>query len=164
MNDHNCKDFEADLQRVKPAEPPPAFMARLTAAVQTSAVASREKPIRGTSPWWDSLLPWLRWFAPAAAAAVVALMVWRGPRSATTPEVASAPTPAGSLLKPDDVQFDRRLVGAFDALAQLPSGETVRFRCHEWTDQMTLRDAARGIEVVQNTPSFEVLPVRFETY
>jgi hypothetical protein len=80
------------------------------------------------------------------------------------PEGALAPGAANSRLRPNDVQLDRRLVGAFDALAQLPGGETVRFRCQEWTDQMTLRDAARGIEVVQRTPSFEILPVRFETY
>ena len=161
MNDQDFEGFEADLQKLKPAEPPPAPMARLAATAETVARPQRETPTRST-PLWDLLSPWLRWFAPAMTAAAVTVVVWRWPRSATTSELAQAPT--RSALKPDDVQLDRRLVGAFDALAQLPGGETVRFRCHEWTDQMVLRDAARGIEVVQSTPSFEVLPVRFETY
>jgi len=138
-------------------------MARLTAALKTPVCPAPDTPIRRTS-LGDVLTPWLRWFAPAMTAAAVALMVWRWPRLATTPEGAAPPPPVASALKPDDVQLDRRLVGAFDALAQLPGGETVRFRCQEWTDQMTLRDAVRGIEVVQSTPSFEILPVRFETY
>jgi len=163
MSDHEVEGFEADLQRLKPAEPPPALMARLAAVAETPAGPPREIPTRRAS-LWDVLAPWLRWFAPAMTAVVVALVVWRWPHSATTPEGALAPAPTTTALKPDDVQLDRRLVGAFDALAQLPGGEMVRFRCHEWTDRMVLRDAARGIEVVQSTPSFEVLPVRFETY
>ena len=161
MNDPDFEGFEADLQRLKPAEPPPALMAWLAAAAEPAADPSRESSTRQTS-LWDVLAPWLRWFAPAMTAATVAVVVWRWPRAATTSEMAQAPT--RSALKPDHVQLDRRLVGAFDALAQLPGGEMVRFRCHEWTDQMVLRDAARGIEVVQSSPSFEVLPVRFETY
>jgi hypothetical protein len=80
------------------------------------------------------------------------------------PQAPVAPTVSQSPLKADDVQIARQFVGAFDAVAELPGGETVRFRCHEWTDQMTLRNAERGVEVVQSSPSFEVIPVGFETY
>ena len=157
MNDHDLTVIEADLQRLKPAEPPAAFMARLVAAAESFARPPVGEPNREASLWelWSRRL---RWLAPAAA--VASLVIFGVTRSMIAPKSPASSSP----LKADDVQLARQLVGAFDAVAELPGGETVRFRCHEWTDQMTLRDASRGIEVVQSTPSFEVTPVRFETY
>jgi hypothetical protein len=71
------------------------------------------------------------------------------------------PRPA---LKADDVEFDQQLVAAFDAVARLPGGQPVRFRCREWADAVVLRDSARGIVIEQRTPRLEVVPVSFETY
>jgi hypothetical protein len=67
-------------------------------------------------------------------------------------------------LKADSVQIDEQLVGAFDAVGRLPSGEPVRFHCREWMDNVVLRDKTRGVVIEQRTPRVEVVPVRFETY
>jgi hypothetical protein len=56
------------------------------------------------------------------------------------------------------------LVAAFDAVARLPDGQPVRFRCREWSDGVVLRDSARGIVIEQRMPRLEVVPVSFETY
>ena len=56
------------------------------------------------------------------------------------------------------------MVALFDAVAQLPNGQPVRFRCREWADEVVLRDPARGIVIERRTPRLEVVPIRFETY
>jgi len=68
------------------------------------------------------------------------------------------------MIKADDVEIDQRLVSSFDAVAQLPSGLPVRFRCREWADEVVLRDTARGIVIEQRAPRLEVVPVSFEMY
>jgi hypothetical protein len=62
------------------------------------------------------------------------------------------------------VQIDQALVWSFDAVARLPSGEPIRFRCREWMDQVVLSDRDRGVVFEQRAPRVEVVPVRFETY
>ena len=163
MNDRDDELFEAELHRLKPARPPEEFMSRLVAARPVQRVQSsvRCRPIPPHSAWW-----WLlRWLAPATVAvAVVALLVWRslGPETVVRRQPATAS--ANHALKADDVEIDRRLVAAYDAVAQLPGGEPVRFRCREWTDEVVLRDSARGVLIEQRTPRLEVIPVSFETY
>jgi hypothetical protein len=71
---------------------------------------------------------------------------------------------AKPTLKTDDVEIDRRLVAAYDAVAQLPGGEPVRFHCREWADNVVLRDQVRGVVIEQRTPRMEIVPVRIETY
>lgn len=71
---------------------------------------------------------------------------------------------AATPLKADSVQIDRQLVASFDAVARLPGGEPIRFRCREWVDEVVLQDKARGLVVEQRAPRLEVIPVRFETY
>ena len=166
MNDRDMELFEAELRRLKPAEPPEPFMARLVAArpVPSAPSAVRSRPA-WQSVWWRLLL---RWLAPAmgvAAVAVVAALLVRplsGPKSRPPhqPLVASA-TP---MLKADDVEVSRQLVATFDAVARMPGGEPVRFRCHKWMDNVVLRDSTKGVEVEQSTPRLEVEPVGFETY
>ena len=75
--------------------------------------------------------------------------------------IASADRP---LLKADKVEIDRQLVADFDAIARLPSGEPVRFRCQQWMDKVWLRDSAAGLVIERTTPRLEIVPVRFETY
>jgi hypothetical protein len=95
---------------------------------------------------------------------VVVLVVWwpsgHEDRQNSNQQMAAA-QPA---LKADNVEFDQQLVASFDAVARLPSGQPVRFRCREWADAVVLRDSASGIEVEQRTPRLEVVPVSFETY
>lgn len=170
MNEHDLSGMEADLQKLKPAPPPPAFMARLVVAAQNGAQPGHAEAANGSAcptgparPTISGLCwPVLRWLIPTAAA--VGLVVFAVSRSLVAPKSPAVPAISHSPLKADDVQLAREFVGTFDAVAELPGGELVRFRCQEWTDQMTLRDAARGIEVVHSTPRFDVVPVRFETY
>jgi hypothetical protein len=164
MNDREHELFEAELRRLKPAEPPEEFITRLAAAQPVSRAqhAVRSRPARQPDVW--RIL--VRWLAPAmAAAAVLAVVLVRQghhPKamSPTQPVIASA-KPA---IKADNVEIDRRLVAAFEAVARMPDGEPVRFRCREWMDNVVLRDSTRGVVVEQRTPHLEVVPVGFETY
>ena len=170
MNEHDLSGMEADLQKLNPAKPPPAFMDRLAVAAQNAAQPGHAKwASRRTCPTGPTRptpmgLRWhfLRWLLPSAAAAGLVLLLLSRP--ASPPPAPTSPQASHASLKADEVQLARQFVGTFDAVAELPGGELVRFRCQEWTDQMTLRDAARGIEVVHSTPRFDVVPVRFETY
>ena len=164
MSEPENELLDAQLARLKPAKLPADFRARLEAAIprQETELATREPQLRG-SPWSR----WLIWLAPAAASAavVVGLLVWRLSTPAQTE--AQGPSNAGRgapALKADAVDFDRQLVSAFDAVAQLPDGLPVRFHCREWSDDVTWRDSVKGIVIEQRKPRLEIVPVRFETY
>lgn len=162
MNDRDQELFEAELRKLPPARPPADLMRKLAAANQVSQPPLRQSRSPAITSWWRLL----RWLAPAAAvgAAALAFLVWRpvAPERALPRETrAPAVQPA---LKADDVEFDQRLVASFDAVARLPSGQPVRFRCLEWSDALVLRDSARGLVIEQRAPRLEVVPVAFETY
>jgi hypothetical protein len=178
LNNNELESLEAQLRSVSPARLPADFLQRLkteTPALvaqgraQTTLAAPTAQSGRTAAPeivHSSAATPWsswvrlvVRWLVPATAMLVVGAIVWRanlpGPRA---PEVAGPP------VKADDVQIDQQLVSTFDAVAQLPSGEPVRFRCREWMDEVVLRDSRRGVEVARRVPRVEVVPVRFETY
>jgi len=75
-------------------------------------------------------------------------------------QVVSAP----HAVRADDVEIDRQLVDAFDAVATMPDGEPVRVRFQQWMDEVVLRDNKHGVAIQQRTPRFEVIPVGFETF
>jgi hypothetical protein len=104
----------------------------------------------------------LRWLAPAAAVAALAaaLLAW-WPHEKGELQRAKA---LASASKPDEVEIDRQLVALFDTVAQLPSGQPVRFRCRQWSDEVVFRDPAGGLVVERRTPRLEVVPVRLEVY
>jgi hypothetical protein len=161
MNEREQELFEAELHRLRPARLPDEFELRLNAP---PPIPSREFALRPRLQVWRP--GWslrLRWLAPAAAVAVALLAVVaplnRGRNSAPTAPAASAPT-----LNADQVEIDRQLIGSFDAVANMPESEPVRFRFQQWVDAVTLRDSVRGIEVVQRTPRIEVVPVSFDAY
>jgi len=176
--DNELECLEAQLRSISPARPPAAFLQRLkseTAVLvaerraQTALAAPPAQSERTAAPEtvgaseaiaWSSLLrPVMRWLVPAAAVLVVGAIIWRANLPAERgPETASTP------VKADDVRIDQRLVSMYDTVAQLPSGEPVRFRCREWMDEVVLRDSRRGVEVARRVPRVEVVPVRFETY
>lgn len=163
MNDSEQQLFEGELRRLAPASPPAGLMAKLAEARVESNVA----PLLRRSAL-DPQLFWrlLRWLAPAAAlgAAAVVLLVW-APFHPESQRRANPPlVPSKSALKADGVEIDQQLVASFDAIARLPSGLPVRFRCREWADEVVLRDTARGIVIEQRAPRLEVVPVSFETY
>jgi hypothetical protein len=152
MNDRDDGLFEAELRRLEPASLPPELMDRLIAA----RPVTKSKPEPRQIDW--SLL--VRWLAPVAVAATVAVLAWPVPGPAIRPTLAAAkPT-----LKANDVQIDRQLVVAFDAIATMPNGEPVRFRCRNWTENIVLRDSTKGVVIEQQVPRLEVVPVSLETY
>jgi len=105
----------------------------------------------------------LRWAMVAPVViAVICCSIWVKSR---VDAGAAKLVPADSLaVKPDIVRVNHALVSSFDAVAELPGGEPVRFRCQKWMDGIEMKDASRGLVIEQNTPRVEVIPVRFETY
>jgi hypothetical protein len=138
---------------------PPQFCPPSAVSLRRTGYGGRVNP----QPLWQLLF---RWLAPTAAAAalVAALLFWwplaPGHRAPAKPPIASLNT----APKPDAIEIDLQLVALFDAVAELPSGQPVRFRCHEWADEVVFRDPARGLVIERRTPRLEVVPVSFETY
>ncbi len=173
MNEQDPERFEAELRRLRPARPPAEFMDRLVAArPERAAEREPEEGAAGVSPVWVGWR-WLRIWAPiTAAAAAVAWVAWRQVGELQPVPVAPAAAVqhdavASRILEPvmraDDVELGHQLVAAYDAVAELPGGEPVRFRCREWVDEVVLRDSARGVVIERRTPRFEAVPVCFET-
>ncbi|HWI57455.1 MAG TPA: hypothetical protein VNZ22_09525 [Bacillota bacterium] len=165
MNEPDFNSLEADLQRLKPAQPSEAFLARLAGSLPPAPTEPAPAAALGwhAAEWWR----WLRWLAPAAATVVIAVigfLLWNAPR----PKHASpAPSLAQSVPPPltaDAVEIDQSQVASFDALGHLPDGAPVRFHCREWTDKVVVRDSARGILIEQRTPRLEIVKVSFDTY
>jgi hypothetical protein len=105
----------------------------------------------------------LRWVMAATPVVVAAILFFRmASRPGGDPRKSS---PTGSpTSKPNAVQVDHALVSSFDAVAELPDGEPVRFRCRKWMDDVVMRDPSSGVVIEHSSPRLEVVPVRFETY
>ena len=158
MNDRDSELFEAELRKLAPAKLPDNLRIQLMSAGHAPR-SERGLPERSgpAGAGWR----WLRWLAPATAAAAVALALasrWAGP---SAPSVLAVVRPT---LRAHDVEIDQQLVAAFDTVARMPDGAPVRLRCREWADQVVLQDSARGVVVEQNAPRLEVVPVGFEIY
>jgi hypothetical protein len=161
LNDHELQRFEAELRRAAPAPLPEEFRARLRTAKLAVEPAERMRlePMPGWARWWRLG----RWAAPAMAAAVVGLMVGKG--KVDLQSIANKkPMAVADGLKANDVRVDHELVNSFDVVATMPDGLPVRFRCRQWKDQLVVTDKSRGVEIQQDSPLVEVVPVRFETY
>jgi len=153
MNEREHNLMETELKRLKPAKAPQELIERMMAAVpaQPAPKPQRHEVEAKLNEWW---LPWLRWLAPVSAVGLVVFVsVYQFPWAVQT-----------DAFKADDVQLNRRLVSSFDAVAELPNGEPVRFRVREWSDETVFHDSARGLVVESSTPRMEVVPVAFETY
>lgn len=93
------------------------------------------------------------------------LLVLRpGSQPVRTTRVTNAGPSRSGVIQANQVEVDQELVAAFDAIAQLPDGEPVRFRCREWNELVTLHDSARGVVIERQEPRFVIVPIRFETY
>jgi len=163
MNGCDPELFEAELRKLTPARPPAELMARLAAARPAPAAPVFPQPkTQNPQPLWPLLL---RWLAPAAAVAALtaALLVW-WPQPENQQHKNQLTAAAQLPMKADAVEIGQQLVAAFDAVARLPDGQPIRFRCREWSDEVVLRDSARGIVIEQRMPRLEVVPVSFETY
>ena len=172
--------LEAELRRLRPARAPAKLLERLDAAkvllrssgqeTLSASRLSRSQDARANAASALDAEPaarlrrWLRWLVPAGAVAIVVSLVWAlnlsGTRAKRHLEAASNP----AAVKADDVQINQELVSAFDAVASLPSGEPVRFRCQQWMDEVVLQDTKRGVVIERRTPRLEIMPVSFETY
>jgi len=155
--------LEAGLRRIAPAQMPADLMLRLRAA----KVAPQRTEIPAPRRSWR----WTEWFAawrglafaePAVAILLVALLVWRAVQPAVLPGKNDLGRTPG--LQANAVHVDHSLVASFDAVAQLPGGEPVRFHCRQWQDDVVVHDDANGVTISRRTPRVEVVPVRFETY
>ena len=160
MNEQEQNRYEAELRRRQPAPLPEHFLARLRAAkpgTELARSARFQSEARGSAWRWL-----LRWLAPAMAVAVAGLLAVREDFNPGSSAEKKTPTVSYGL-KADDVQVDQVLESSFDVVAKLPGGEPVRFRCRKWRDQWSVTDTNRGVEIVQDSPRVEVVPVRFET-
>ena|SRR5581483_2709528 len=162
MNEQEQQDFENQLRRFPPARLPEQLMARILAA--KPCVQSRPEPSSRQPAGLPEWLGVLRWLAPAAVAAVILIAILR-PHPMAPARVSPKPlAETAAPIRADDAEVDQKLVSSYDAVAQLPSGEPVRFRVEKWRDQIVLQDTNRGFIVEQTIPRVEVVPVRFETY
>lgn len=161
MNDRDIERLEIELGKLKPAPPPPELISRLAVA---PSVKLRSRAARSGSPSRAEV--WWRWLWPVSAltAATVLLLLVAGRESAPLGTPQRSATVSAPVSRIKDIEFDRQLVTAFDAIAQMPNGQPVRFRCREWTDDVIVRDPVQGIVIERRTPRLEIVPVRVETY
>ena len=167
MTEHESENFERQLRRTRPARLPASFAARLLAAEpKPSAGVESAPPAPSTADYLRTLRRSLRWLIPATAMALALMVAWHGTSPFTSRPAGSpaGPAAASPLLKADDVKIDQRLVSSFDAVARLPGGEPVRFRCENWMDQVVLSDKSRGLVVENRKPRIEVVAMGYETY
>jgi hypothetical protein len=169
MNELEYQMLEADLRKLRAAKAPDTLLTRLARAKpQARSTIQRAENATPASSWfWGRVL--LRWLPPIAAVsalALTAIVAVRKGEHRETPAVAAvqAPTSAHETLNADEVVIDHDLVSSFDAVAELPTGEPVRFECREWAERVMFRDTGKGIAVERSRPRLEVLPVALEVY
>jgi|WetSurMetagenome_2_1015567.scaffolds.fasta_scaffold584273_1 hypothetical protein len=172
LRDQELEAFEAELRKIKPTSAPNALVSRLSAVRPTSRpeVVDRVE----SAPRGYAWVRFMRWLAPATALGVLLVITLgrqyrpNAVRTDTDSEQAKASSvPISSRIRPakaDEIEIGRTLVATFDAVAELPSGEPVRFRCQQWADTTIFRDRARGIAVERSTPRLEIVPVSLDTY
>jgi hypothetical protein len=164
MSEFDPKQFEHELQTLRPAKPSPKLLEhiRVQLRVQSNPVW---QPVRLATPQFRWNLAW-RWLVPASALAAVAALVLFAQSAARRAETQPQPRAASKqpMLKADKVEIDRQLVADFDTITETPGGQPMRFRCEQWLDRVRLRDSAAGLTIERTTPRVEIVPVRFETY
>jgi len=161
VNERDHELFEAELRRLRPAQLSDELQSRLADVSPMGTAQSQvHRPSRAPAlDWWL----WLRSLSPATVAllAVLVVVFQGGTHRNPAPPAISSTTPT---LKADQVEIDQQLLGSFDTVAEMPDGEPVRMRVNQWMDEVTLRDSASGVEVVQRTPRIKVVPVSFAVY
>jgi hypothetical protein len=159
VTDHELEIFERQLRQVKPAPVPECLQARLNQ--QRPAEQKPVQVLERSRVRVSNFLRLLQWLTPATAAILLTVaVVWRGDQSGRL----NSPDAAAPALKADDIKIHQELISSFDAVAKLPSGEPVRFRCQTWVDQVAVSDSSRGLFIENRTPRIEVVPIGYETY
>lgn len=151
----------ATLHGPKVGTPVPGVRQQRAPAARTRTDAPGRASLSAAGAFWQQARLWLP--ATAAAAAAITLLAWRWSAPPARPQPSVAVAPPLPTLRADGIEFGQQLLAAYDAVAQMPGGEPVRFRCREWMDEVVLRDSARGIVIEQRVPRLEVVPVCFET-
>lgn len=163
MTDHEQEKFDAQLRQLKPAKLPEELVARIQAAVSSSTSSPRQTT--QTSP---SFLQILRWLIPATAVLIVVAALLHRQQNTREPALSNVASQESSVIaapiRPDSVQIGKELVSSFDAVATLPGGEPVRFRCQQWINTVVVDDEKRGLVMQSRTPLVVVVPVGLETY
>jgi hypothetical protein len=179
MNDPEMTAWENELKRLKPAEPPASLLARLESLPQAASRDARQAqettaPRVGSLSLAAAVWRWVLWGTPAAAAVVAGLVAigrFQHPSVPAAPDLVSAtnggpevPTGVAQGSGEDALEIDRHFLASYEAVAELPEGGPVLFRCNQWEDRVIFRDPERGISIERRTPRLEVVPVRFESY
>jgi hypothetical protein len=171
MTDLEQDEFERCLQSIKPARPPENLSKRLQSLEPTPKAEVRTaSSVEEISILLQIMRHWRRWLVSGSAVTLALLLAWKSSlqldlHNRSVPiKSQSNPAAATTLVKVDDVKIDQKLVSSFDAVARLPSGEPVRFRCENWMDQVVMSDKAGGLVVENCKPRVEVAAIGFETY
>jgi hypothetical protein len=166
MND----PIEDALSRMKPAEMPPALMARLTAARAQVAGKPEAKAAGGRRAGWL-----LRWLAPVGVCAAVAVATvaflesnHAGGSGGTQPLIADntgpgTKVPAGGNALP--FESEDRLVNAREVgFVVAPNRRPFRLMQVDWVQSDTLQPPGGGAAVRVETTRRQVVPVAVEIY
>ena len=172
LQDQELEAFEAELRNVKATPPPEALISRLLAVRPRPGPAVID--LVQSEPQGYAWVRLLRWLAPATALGMLLFITLgrhpsppAGRSGISSQQLQTASASLASVVQPgnpDEIEIGRKLVATFDAVAELPSGEPVRFRCQEWSDTTVFRDRARGIAIERSTPRLEIVPISFDTY
>ena len=162
MNEFEPEQLETELQHLRLAPPPSDFLVRCGIALESEVF--HQKTPRSVQRF--NFVRLLRWLAPLTAATAIAalFLIKFSNDSSIQSQNAVIPIKPEQAMKADNVEIVEQLVATFDAVAHLPDGAPVRFRCSEWFDDVVLRDSSRGILIQHRMPRLEVEPVSFETY
>jgi hypothetical protein len=164
MTDLDAEKFEAELKRLRPAPAPEDLLPRLHKVL----AAPQSRLLQGPGSFFSIRTVWRRfwWLTTSAAALVIVVALLNRSHAPPIQRVSKSlgTAPRSPALKADQVEIDQHLLSSFDAVAQLPDGEPVRFRCSEWLDRIVVRDSAHGVVIRRQAPRLEIVPVRFETY
>jgi hypothetical protein len=161
MIDPELQTLENELKKLKPARLREESLARLArAGLEGRAPASPSRT--GWLEHWRQILAWLA--AAAATAAIMGLVVTRDGTPDRTRHLPATALDTRPTLQADKVEVDENLVTSFDAVAKLPNGEPVRFRCRQWMDEVKLKDSSRGVSIERKVPRLEVVSVKYDTY
>ena len=161
MTENELARFEAELKRAQPARLSEKFMAKLRAAKRGNGALDRES-LQSEGVWRPGWSLWA-WLSSALAVIAVGFIVVHGKLHRQLNSI-QQPLAIDYGLKADDLQVNQELISSYEVVATLPTGEPVRFRCRKWEDQLVVKDKKRGVEIQQDSPRVEVVPVRFETY
>ncbi len=165
MNDSELEKFEAELRNLKPAAlPGPLLQSLVDSRPKLENQPARSPRLNPGAVKTFGLSHWLRWLIPATAVVVGGMIAWVSLRSSAPNTLKPATAPPSERLVADDISVERQLVSTYDAIAELPTGEPVRFNCREWMDEVNVRDSSKGLVIQKRIPRVEITPVRFETY